>query len=92
MHHPTLSWVGERGPEAIIPLSGHKNRAAALWESVGQSLGMGGAGINVSYAPTVNISGNADRGVIDAALSRANEDLERRLAGLMRDRERRSMA
>lgn len=36
-----LSWVGEEGPEAIIPLvSGRRGRAVSLWEETGKRLGM----------------------------------------------------
>ncbi len=37
-----LSWVGEEGPEAIIPLvPGRRNRAISLYEEVGKILGVG---------------------------------------------------
>ena len=37
-----LSWVGEEGPEAIIPLvPGRRNRAMSLYEEVGKILGVG---------------------------------------------------
>lgn len=38
---PTLSWVGEAGPESIIPLSaGKRSRALSLWEETGKRLGV----------------------------------------------------
>ncbi|MBR1744360.1 MAG: hypothetical protein IJ733_21375, partial [Lachnospiraceae bacterium] len=38
-----LSWVGEDGPEAIIPLTpSRRNRALELYEQVGRNLGVGG--------------------------------------------------
>lgn len=37
-----LSWVGEEGPEAIIPLvPGRRNRALSLYERAGEMLGIG---------------------------------------------------
>lgn len=40
INRPHLGLVGEAGPEMIIPLSGHRNRAISLWERTGQMLGM----------------------------------------------------
>ena len=41
--NPMLSWVGEEGPEVIIPLSGHKrDRGLDLWQQAGQALGVTG--------------------------------------------------
>ena len=38
---PILSWVGEDGPEAIIPLSGkRRSRGLSLWEKAGELLGV----------------------------------------------------
>lgn len=37
---PTLSWVGEKGAEMIIPLTNYKNRGLSLWERAGQMLGV----------------------------------------------------
>lgn len=54
-----LSWVGEEGPEAIIPLvSGRRNRGIELWEKTGKMLGIPGyatggiIGINEPYSTT----------------------------------------
>ena len=39
---PRLSWIGEDGPEAIIPLSGkYRSRGLKLYEQAGQYLGIG---------------------------------------------------
>ena len=41
--NPTLSWVGEEGPEVIIPLSGYRrDRGLDLWQQAGQALGVTG--------------------------------------------------
>lgn len=38
---PLLSWVGEDGPEAIIPLGGkRRSRGLSLWEKAGELLGV----------------------------------------------------
>ena len=38
---PILSWVGEDGPEAIIPLGGkRRSRGLSLWEKAGELLGV----------------------------------------------------
>lgn len=38
---PTLSWVGEQGPEAIIPLANNRSRALGLWELAGAAINAG---------------------------------------------------
>lgn len=39
---PTLSWVGEAGPEAVIPLSPRfRSEAFNLWQQTGRALGIG---------------------------------------------------
>lgn len=64
-----LSWLAEKGPEAVIPLDGSRN-AVALWEQTGQLLGMrgafddldlngGGDRITVEYNPVLNFYGDA---------------------------------
>lgn len=41
----TLSWLGEEGPEAVIPLGAkHRHRALGLLQQAGDALGMGGGG------------------------------------------------
>lgn len=43
VNKPILSWVGEEGPEVIIPLSGQKrDRGLDLWEQAGKALGVTG--------------------------------------------------
>lgn len=39
---PTLSWIGEQGSEAVIPLDNHRARAQALYRQTGEKLGFGG--------------------------------------------------
>lgn len=64
-----LSWLAEKGPEAVIPLDGSQN-AISLWEKTGKLLGMkgafddleldgGGDTINVEYNPVLNFYGDA---------------------------------
>ena len=41
INRPTLSWVGEDGPEAIIPLSQkYRSRGLSLWEEATKALGI----------------------------------------------------
>lgn len=43
MDNPILSWVGEEGPEVIIPLSTQKrDRGLDLWQQAGKALGVTG--------------------------------------------------
>lgn len=75
---PTLSWVGEAGPEAIIPLNGTQ-RAQDLYNITGELMGMrgrfdgysvsSGGTTTITYAPVINISGNADKDDVSAALN-----------------------
>lgn len=62
-----LSWLAEKGPEAVIPLDGSQN-AVSLWEKTGQLLGMesrldglglsgGGDTVMVEYSPQLNFYG-----------------------------------
>ena len=86
---PHVGLVAEAGPESIIPLSaGRRSRSIDLWTQTGQMLGMkplelaeipesdsaGGGGM--SFAPVINIQGNADRGMIDEALAEAQARFE----------------
>ena len=75
---PTLSWVGEAGPEAIIPLNGTQ-RAQELYNITGELMGMrgrfdgysvsSGGTTTITYAPVINISGNANKDDVSAALN-----------------------
>lgn len=63
-----LSWLAEKGPEAVIPLDGSRN-AISLWEEAGRLLGMEGVfdgidlgsseGATVQYSPVLNFYGAA---------------------------------
>lgn len=57
---PRLSWIGEDGPEAIIPLSGkYRSRGLDLYEQAGRYLGVGyqaEGGIYGSYAAGIGTS------------------------------------
>jgi len=72
---PTLTWVGEGGDsEGIIPIN-RSNRAAELYNAVGRELvaagntNVGGTEMNVTYAPNITITGNADEGTVKKALA-----------------------
>jgi SLT domain-containing protein len=71
---PELSWIGEDGPEYVIPVgSSRRQRGLDLWVQAGRSLGaVGGSGsgsgalpeITINYNPTVNASTDSDFGAI----------------------------
>jgi hypothetical protein len=56
----TTATLGERGPEAVVPLSGGR-RAAGLLDYANRALGMGAAAgpTALSFAPVITINGNA---------------------------------
>ncbi|MCE5314179.1 MAG: tape measure protein [Armatimonadota bacterium] len=93
VQRPTLSWVGEAGPEAIIPLQGHRTRAQALWADTGRQLGFAGAGggISVTVPVSITIQGNATREEVAAGVSGLEDKIRRVLDNMMRDQRRRSM-
>ena len=72
---PELSWIGEGGDdEGIIPIN-RSQRAAELYNQVGQELaaagntGISGGGQSITYAPVINISGSASKSDVVSALS-----------------------
>lgn len=72
---PELSWIGEGGDdEGIIPIN-RSQRAADLYNQVGQELaaagntGISGGGQSITYAPVINISGSASKSDVVSALS-----------------------
>lgn len=73
---PILSWVGEDGPEAIIPLGGkRRSRGLSLWEKAGELLGVrkyadGGLIGNRRYSPNP-LQNNDDLNYINETLSKA---------------------
>lgn len=82
-----LSWLAEKGPEAVIPLDGSRN-AISLWEETGRLLGMGGAfesldlgsseGATVQYSPVLNFYGAApSRDDLTEALDMSQEKFDR---------------
>lgn len=63
---PELSWIGEDGTEAIIPLSGsRRNRGLSLWQQAGKMLG-------VRMFANGGIVGNGSAGGAKAAKATAN--------------------
>ena len=84
-----LSWLGEEGPEAVIPLDG-SDRAASLWEKAGKLLGMksiserydlsgiaAGSGAKIEYSPTLQFYGEApNRQDLDDALRMSQDEFE----------------
>jgi hypothetical protein len=56
----TTATLGERGPEAVVPLSGGR-RAAGLLDYANRALGMGtrAGPTALSFAPVITINGNA---------------------------------
>ena len=84
---PTVSWIGERGPEAIIPLAEHRRRAVGLWQQAGAQLGVsGGGGITVHFSPQITVASGGD---VNAALRSSEDRLIRKLEDLQRDQARR---
>ena len=89
-----LSWLGEAGPEAVIPLN-RTPRAMALLEHAAGALGAGGPGIGaVHFAPVINLSGGAEGAgeAVQAALRTAHEQLEAMLEDILRRHRREQFA
>jgi hypothetical protein len=92
VHQRMLSWLGERGSEAVIPLT-RSPRALSLLEHTSSALGVGGpniGGVNL----TINVSGaGAEAGeAIQTAALRAQEQLETMLEDLLRRHRREEFA
>jgi hypothetical protein len=92
VHEKMLSWLGERGSEAVIPLT-RTPRAMALLEHAATALGAGGIG-SVHFAPVINLSGaSAEAGeAVQMALRQAHEQLERMLEDILRRHRREQFA
>jgi hypothetical protein len=91
-----LTTFAEDSAEAAIPLDGSA-RAISLWKQAGQMLGVSApaaapvassvsnttsSSVSIDFRPTVNISGNADAGVVDmlrSALAEQKAQFEREL-------------
>ena len=89
-----LSWLGERGSEAVIPLT-RTPRALSLLEHAANALGAGGSGIGaVHFAPVINLSGGAAEAgeQVQVALLRAQEQLEAMLEDVLRRHRREQFA
>lgn len=59
----TLSWLGEEGPEAVIPLGAkHRNRAIGLLNQAGEAIGVGGgSGVHVEMGGVhIHVSGSGN--------------------------------
>lgn len=69
---PLLSWVGEDGPEAIIPLgSKRRGRGLSLWEKAGELLGVkkyANGGV-IGQTSSNSLSNNEDLNYISKAIS-----------------------
>ena len=93
-----LSWLGERGPEAVIPLNG-SDRAMSLWEKTGQLLGMkslsdrynisggsSGGEVKIEYNPTLQFYGEApSRADLDDALKMSQDEFEAMMAQYLKN-------
>jgi TP901 family phage tail tape measure protein len=93
VNRPTLSWIGEQGTEAVIPLQNNRRRALSLYGAVGQQLGVAGAGggsISVSFGDII-INGNANRADIESGLAGLENRIVRTLKKLQSDQRRRAM-
>ena len=91
IRRPTLTWAGETGPEAIIPLANNRDRAVSLWRQTGAAIG---AGAGASY--TINVNVNAGAGQSPEGLRSAASDIaaevKRVIMGLQDQERRRSFA
>lgn len=99
--NPYLTWVAEAGhPEVIVPIT-HDQNAYNLLGTAARMLGVpsmsmpsisapspGGGGINVTYAPVINVSGNSDTTQLSAMLEQERRKLETMLQRIM-DQQRR---
>lgn len=99
--NPYLTWVAEAGhPEVIVPIT-HDQNAYNLLGTAARMLGVpsmsmpsisspspGGGGINVTYAPVININGSGDTTQLSAVLEQERRKLEAMLQRIM-DQQRR---
>lgn len=94
-----LSWLAEKGPEAVIPLDGSRN-AVSLWKKAGQFLGMGsvfdgleldggGDTVTIEYCPSYQFYGEAPskQDMVDAA-SISQEEFNRMMDQYLKHRSR----
>lgn len=99
--NPYLTWVAEAGhPEVIVPIT-HDQNAYNLLGTAARMLGVpsmsmpsisapssGSGGINVTYAPVINVSGSGDTTQLSAMLEQERRKLEAVLQRIM-DQQRR---
>ena len=99
--NPYLTWVAEAGhPEVIVPIT-HDQNAYNLLGTAARMLGVpsmsmpsisapspGGGGINVTYAPVINVSGSGDTTQLSVMLEQERRKLEAMLQRIM-DQQRR---
>lgn len=82
-----LSWIGENGPEMVIPLDG-SNRAFELWEQASQFMNgslldrydistAGSSDTTIEYSPVLQFYGEApSRSDLDSALKTSQDEFE----------------
>ena len=97
---PTVTHFAEKSPEAAIPIDG-SSRSKGLWERTGRMLGMGSAmqdtteqvqTTNVTFAPTINISGKADAQEVRRGVTAGFEEFRSMMKRYERETNRRSFA
>ncbi|MDL2280320.1 phage tail tape measure protein [Selenomonadales bacterium OttesenSCG-928-I06] len=93
-----LTTFAEQSGESAIPHE-RTSRNIGLWRKTGEILGVGGGSstsINIDYKPNITVNGNTDPTVIaqkiKAVVDESLNDLERRIAEIQRNKERRSYA
>jgi hypothetical protein len=87
-----LSWIGEQGPEAVIPLT-RTPRALGLLRQTSEALGAGGAAIGPFHIE-IHVSGaGAEVGEhVQMASVRLQDELQRMLEDLLRRHRREEFA
>lgn len=99
--NPYLTWVAEAGhPEVIVPIT-HDQNAYNLLGTAARMLGVpsmsmpsisapssGSGGINVTYAPVINVSGSGDTAQLSAMLEQERRKLEAMLQRVLAQQRR----
>jgi hypothetical protein len=81
-----LSWIGDAGKEAVIPLEGNKGRSALA----GALNGAGGGSYH--FSPTINVSGVATSEVVDDLVSELKRNFGRWMEDAHFEHERRAFS
>lgn len=89
---PQLNLIGEAGyPEAIIPIN-QSQRAASLYEQTGALLQSAGNTVNsdnssrsITFAPNINIAGNASQSEVMSATRASFDEFKRMMAQYERE-------